>query len=94
MKGKIFLKIVGIILAVVVLFFAVTSLITTVGKNSNMKKIESFEQVKIENQLVPYKDENGYTRYGVIPRNNFATQAKATWDLYDGKNVTSDPRYR
>ena len=46
MKGKLFLKIVGIILAVVVLFFAVTSLITTVGKNSNMKKIESFEQYK------------------------------------------------
>lgn len=60
MKGKIFLKIVGIVLAVVVLFFAVTSLITTVGKNSNMKKIESFEQVKIENQLVPQEDENGY----------------------------------
>ena len=60
MKGKMFLKIVGIILAVVVLFFAVTSLITTVGKNSNMKKIESFEQVKIESQLVPVEDENGY----------------------------------
>lgn len=60
MKGKLFLKIVGIILAVVVLFFAVTSLITTVGKNSNMKKIESFEQVKIENQLAPQEDENGY----------------------------------
>ena len=60
MKGKIFLKIVGIVLAVVVLFFAVTSLITTVGKNSNMKKIESFEQVKIENRIVPVEDENGY----------------------------------
>ncbi|MBE6751288.1 MAG: hypothetical protein E7556_02050 [Ruminococcaceae bacterium] len=60
MKGKLFFKIVGIILAVVVLFFAVTSLITTVGKNSNMKKIESFEQVKIENRIVPVEDENGY----------------------------------
>lgn len=60
MKGKLFLKIVGIILAVVVLFFAVTSLITTVGKSSNMKKIESFEQVKFENQLVPVEDGNGY----------------------------------
>lgn len=60
MKGKLFLKIVGIVLAVVVLFFAVTSLITTVGKNSNMKKIESFEQVKIENRIVPVEDENGY----------------------------------
>ena len=60
MKGKLFLKIVGIVLVVVVLFFAVTSLITTVGKNSNMKKIESFEQVKIENRIVPVEDENGY----------------------------------
>lgn len=60
MKGKLFFKIVGIVLAVVVLFFAVTSLITTVGKNSNMKKIESFEQVKIENRIVPVEDENGY----------------------------------
>lgn len=60
MKGKIFLKIIGIIVSVVVLFCAVTSLITVVGKNSNMKKIESFEQVKIENQLVPVEDENGY----------------------------------
>ncbi len=60
MKGKMFLKIVGIILSAVVLFFAVTSLITAVGKNSNMKKIESFEKVKIENQLVPVEDENGY----------------------------------
>ena len=60
MKGKIFLKIIGIIVSVVVLFCAVTSLITVVGRNSNMKKIESFEQVKIENQLVPVEDENGY----------------------------------
>ena len=60
MKGKIFFKIIGIIVSVVVLFCAVTSLITVVGRNSNMKKIESFEQVKIENQLVPVEDENGY----------------------------------
>ena len=60
MKGKIFLKIIGIIVSVVVLFCAVTSLITVVGRNSNMKKIESFEQVKIENQLVPVEDDNGY----------------------------------
>lgn len=60
MKGKKFLKIIGIILASVVLFFAVTSVITVVGRNNNMKKVESFDQVKIENQLVPVEDENGY----------------------------------
>ncbi len=41
-----------------------------------------------------YKDEKGYTRFGVIPKNNFNGYAKARWDLYDGRNVTSDPRYR
>ena len=59
-KRKKLLKIIGIILAIVVLFFAVTSVITVVGRSNNMKKIESFEQVKIENQLVPVEDENGY----------------------------------
>ncbi len=60
MKGKMFLKIVCIIISVVVLFFAVTSVITVVGRDNNMKKIESFEQVEIENRLVPVEDENGY----------------------------------
>lgn len=40
-----------------------------------------------------YKDENGYTKFGIIPKSTVNT-ARATWDLYDGKNVTSDPRYR
>lgn len=40
-----------------------------------------------------YKDENGYTRFGVIPK-QITLQAKATWDLYDGKNITSNPNYR
>lgn len=40
-----------------------------------------------------YKDENGYTRYGVIP-NQIQMSVKASWDLYDGRNITSDPRYR
>ncbi len=60
MKGKKNLKIIGIFLVLVLLFFAVTSVITVVGRSNNMKKIESFEQVKIENQLVPIEDENGY----------------------------------
>ena len=40
-----------------------------------------------------YTDERGYKRFGIIPKTN-QIQAKAHWDLYDGKNVTSDPRYR
>ena len=41
-----------------------------------------------------YKDEKGYTRFGIIPKNNINTRIQANWDLYDGRNVTSDPRYR
>lgn len=40
-----------------------------------------------------YKDEKGYTRFGVIPKRT-QMNVKASWDNYDGKNVTSDPRYR
>ena len=40
-----------------------------------------------------YKDERGYTRYGVIPK-QITQQIKAHWNLYDGKNVTSNPYYR
>lgn len=41
-----------------------------------------------------YTDEYGHKRFGIIPKNPFNTQVKATWDFYDGKNRTSDPRYR
>ena len=40
-----------------------------------------------------YKDEKGYTRFGVIPK-QITQQVKATWDFYDGKNITSNPYYR
>ena len=40
-----------------------------------------------------YKDEKGYTRFGVIPKQNIP-QVQARWDLYDGKNVISNPLYR
>ena len=60
MKNNVVLKILGIIAAVAVLFFAITSVITELGNKSNMKKVENIEQVKFENQLVPYEDENGY----------------------------------
>ena len=41
-----------------------------------------------------YKDENGYTRFGIIPKNNL-TQAAVNWDLSDGNiNINSNPLYR
>ena len=40
-----------------------------------------------------YIDENGYRRFGVIPKKN--NYVKVSWDLYDGnQNITSNPRYR
>lgn len=60
MKNNIVLKILGIIAVVLVLFFGITAVITVVGNNKNMEKVESFEKVEYENQLVPYEDENGY----------------------------------
>lgn len=40
-----------------------------------------------------YKDEKGYTRYGIIPKQR-NHQITSNWNLYDGKNITSNPRYR
>ena len=59
-KNNIVLKILAIIAVAVVLFFGITAVITKVGVNKNLENIKSFEKVEIENQLVPYKDENGY----------------------------------
>ena len=40
-----------------------------------------------------YKDEKGYTRFGVIPKNDIP-QARFSWNQYDGGNITSNPNYR
>ena len=40
-----------------------------------------------------YKDEKGYTRFGVIPQSKIP-KAKVSWNLYDGRNVTSNPQDR
>ena len=40
-----------------------------------------------------YKDEKGYTRFGVIPK-QITQQVIARWDLEDGRNVNSNPNYR
>jgi len=53
------------------------------------------KEVKNEFQDIGYyKDEKGYTRFGVIPKEFKQPQVKARWDLYDGRNVTSNPYYR
>lgn len=59
-RGKKALKVLCVILAVIVLLGAVAGVVNTVGNKGNIKKAQSFEQVKIEEQLVPEKDENGY----------------------------------
>ena len=41
-----------------------------------------------------YKDEKGYTRFGIIPKQNNNRKVQARWDLYDGRNVNSNPYYR
>ena len=57
-KGKA-LKVIGCILGVIVLFVAVTALISIIGDSANMKKALSFPKVEYENQLVPEKDAHG-----------------------------------
>ena len=52
------------------------------------------KQIKDEFQDIGYyRDEHGYMRFGVIPKQN-KPQVMASWDLYDGRNVTSNPNYR
>ena len=53
----------------------------------NKSIVEDFQDIGY------YKDEKGYLHFGVIPK-QMKVQVKATWDLYDGKNITSNPNYR
>jgi len=42
-----------------------------------------------------YRDEKGYMRYGVIPKNYSNDGVKATLEYpSDGRNVNSNPNYR
>lgn len=59
-KGKTVLKVLAALLCVIVLFFAVAAVITSVSNKANIEKAESFEAVQIEDRIVPEKDENGY----------------------------------
>ena len=54
-RGKRALKVLGCIFAVIILFVAVTTVITVITSNANIQKAKSFEPVRYENQLVPEK---------------------------------------
>lgn len=65
--------------------------------DEELSELVPVESKKIEKEFQDigyYKDENGYTRYGIIPKQQQIQTAKAKWDNYDGKNVTSNPLYR
>lgn len=59
-KGKKVLTVLGIILAVIVVFVAVTAVISSVGNKANIEKANSFETVENPDMLIPEKDENGF----------------------------------
>lgn len=58
-KGKIVLKVLGCILAVIVIAVGVCTVINIVGNKANLEKARSFDAVSYENQLVPEKDSDG-----------------------------------
>ena len=59
-RGKKAAKVLGIILAVIVVLAGITAVVNVISTNANIKKAESFEKISVENQLVPEKDENGF----------------------------------
>ena len=64
--------------------------------DEELSEVVPVAQTSVEKQFQDigyYKDEKGYTRFGVIPK-EIVQQAKARWDLYEGRNVTSNPRYK
>ncbi len=59
-KGKKALAVIGIILAVIVLFAGVMAVVSVTGNKANIEKANSFEEVVNDDLLVPEKDENGF----------------------------------
>lgn len=59
-KGKVALKVLGIILAVIVVFVAVTTVISVIGNKANIEKAQTFDAVEVSDKLIPEKDENGF----------------------------------
>ena len=54
--GKGLLKVLAILIAVVVVFTGVATVLTSVGNKANAEKISSFSAVENDRQLVPVKD--------------------------------------
>ncbi|MCM1363978.1 MAG: metallophosphoesterase [Faecalibacterium sp.] len=58
-RGKVFLKVLGVILCVIIVFVAITTLVTVFGNKATMNKAKSFEPVVKEDVIVPEKDADG-----------------------------------
>lgn len=58
-KGKLLLKVLAGLLAVIIVFVGAASVLTSVGNKANTEKVNSFAAVENEEQLVPEKDEKG-----------------------------------
>ena len=58
-RGRRFLRALGVIVCLILVFVCVTTIITVVGDRANMKKAVSFTPTQYESQLVPEKDADG-----------------------------------
>lgn len=58
-RGKIFLRVLCIILCVILVFVGVTALISVFGNRANTKKAAQFPAVAIQNRIAPEKDADG-----------------------------------
>ena len=57
-RGKKFLKVISIILAVIIILGITGSVVNAVGCNAQLKNVANFKSVKYDNQLIPQKDED------------------------------------
>ena len=58
-KGKLALKIMAVVLAVIIALAGVAAIANSAGNKGNIEKIAAFESAAKDNQLVPEKDEKG-----------------------------------
>lgn len=58
-RGKKFLKVISIILAVIIVLGIAGTIVNVLGADAQLKNIDNFNAVKYDNQLVPEKDNDG-----------------------------------
>ena len=58
-RGRVFLRVLGVILCVILAFVLVTTVVTIIGAQANYHKAKSFTPLQYDVQLVPEEDENG-----------------------------------